>query len=528
MHCAVRVTFVGIALSGALTAQPPSLSLDLVCRLALQNSPSLREGESKLPESRFKVDEAYTLAAPTLNLQAGANRITPPVEAGFAGQPIVITPEYNYNTAVSLRQSLFTFGRLYWAAASSELSEKATQADLQNQRLRVLEEASLAYYETLVSRDQVQIAVDQLKASDARLQEARSLVKAGSAAPVDVKRNEAAQASSEQMRNGYKPPEIAQSEARLRAARADLEQMETGATDPEMEAARALMESARQRAQMLQEGYRREEVDSAWSQWQGATTNLKVTQIDFERFQRLHKEGAISDQQLEARQNALAQARTNYKVAADNYQRLRSGPRPQERQAAWQDYRNAAARYQDLAQGNRPELIEHSQATVQERAQQLQLMREGPRREEIENAKHQWEEARAALDAAQIQYSKGELICPMDAQVSLRNLEPGEAVTPGAPVLTLSDLQRPWVSLYVPEYERPRVHLGQPGSIRADGLKQPVTGSLTRIYEKAEFTPKFIQTPRERVNLVYRAKLSFDNPDLTLYPGQPVDVELQP
>lgn len=288
------------------------------------------------------------------------------------------------------------------------------------------------------------------------------------------------------------------------------------------------MESARQRAEMMQEGYRREEVDSARSQWEGARTNLQLTQVDFQRFQKLHKEGAISDQQLESRQNALAQARTSYRVASQNYQRLRQGPRPQERLGAWQEYKSAAARYQDLAQGNRREMIARSQAQVEERSEQLQQMREGPRKEEIEAARYQWEEARAALDGVQVQLKKAELLAPVDALVSLRNLEPGEAINPGASVITLSDLHHPWVSLYVPEYERPRVRLGQSGQIRADGLSQPMNGQLVRIYEKAEFTPKFIQTPRERVNLVYRAKLAFDNQELQLHPGQPVDVELQP
>jgi HlyD family secretion protein len=341
-------------------------------------------------------------------------------------------------------------------------------------------------------------------------------------------RQGAAKARYEQLRNGYRNSDIAQAQARWLAAQADLEQMENGATSAQIQAARAQMESARERAEMTQEGYRREEVESARSQWEGARTNLQVTQRDYQRFQKLHQEGAISDQQLEARQNALAQARTSYQVASENYRRLRGGPRPQERQGAWQEYRSAAAHYQDLAQGNRPEWIAKAQAQLQERSQHLQQMREGPRKEEIEAAKYQWEEAQASLQAARVQWKKAELLCPMDGRVSLRNLEPGEAVTPGASVITLSDLHHPWVSLYVPEYERPRVRLGQVGQIRSEGLAQPVTGTLARIYEKAEFTPKFIQTPQERVNLVYHAKLAFDNQALVLHPGQPVDVELQP
>lgn len=174
------------------------LNLKEVQQEALKNSPSLQEGQARLRESRSKVDEAYTLVTPTLSLSGSATRITPPVEANLGGRPVVFTPEYAYSSAVSLRQTLLTFGRLHWAAASSELQEKAVEADLQERRLRVLEEAAVVYYETLLSQAQVQIAEDQLKASQAHLQESRNLVKAGSAAPFDVKRNEALLANSQQ------------------------------------------------------------------------------------------------------------------------------------------------------------------------------------------------------------------------------------------------------------------------------------------------------------------------------------------
>ncbi|MCW5868927.1 MAG: TolC family protein [Candidatus Eremiobacteraeota bacterium] len=175
------------------------LSLTQVQQEALLHSPSLREGESKVRESRYKVDEAYTLVHPTLQLTASGTRITPPVAFGIGGQTLVtVQPEYNYSAGVSLRQTLLTFGRLRWAAASAELNEKAVQADLQDRRLRVLEEASVAYYEALASAEQVHISEDQLKARQAHLQEAIKLVKAGSAAPFDVKRDEAARAQAEQ------------------------------------------------------------------------------------------------------------------------------------------------------------------------------------------------------------------------------------------------------------------------------------------------------------------------------------------
>ncbi|MFN8610182.1 MAG: efflux RND transporter periplasmic adaptor subunit [Vulcanimicrobiota bacterium] len=339
-------------------------------------------------------------------------------------------------------------------------------------------------------------------------------------------RVQAAEARYQELRRGYRPAEIAQAESRLQAARADLQQLENGVTQEELAAARAQMQSAAARSSMTSEGYRREDVASAASQLAGARTNLQLTQVDYQRFQRLHQEGAISDQQLEARKNQWVQARSAYQVANEAYGRLKSGPRRQEKAGAYEDYRAAAARYQDLARGTRPELIEKARALVSERDQALDLMRQGPRREQIEAARANWQEARASLQAAEVQLSKATLVAPVDGVVSLRNIEPGESVTTGASVITLADLKHPWVSLFIPEYERTKVSLGAEGKITGDGVPAGLTGKVSRIYDKAEFTPKFIQTPRERVNLVYRAKLQFENPELNMHPGQPVDVRL--
>lgn len=175
------------------------LSLQQVQQEALLHSPSLREGESKVRESRYKVDEAYTLVNPTVQLTANGSRVTPPVEYGIGGVTLVtVQPEYSYSAGISLRQTLLTFGRLRWAAASAELTEKAVRADLQDRRLRVLEESSLAYYEALAAADQVGVAEDQVTARQAHLQDAIKRVEAGPGTPFEIKRDEAALAQAEQ------------------------------------------------------------------------------------------------------------------------------------------------------------------------------------------------------------------------------------------------------------------------------------------------------------------------------------------
>jgi HlyD family secretion protein len=154
-------------------------------------------------------------------------------------------------------------------------------------------------------------------------------------------------------------------------------------------------------------------------------------------------------------------------------------------------------------------------------------LEEGTRPEEVRAAARQVEQARAQLRTAEVSLAKTKLYAPADGVVTARNLEAGEAVAPGVPVVSLVDLDHPWVYIYIPEPELAQVKLGAKAQVTADSLKQALPGEVVRVYEKAEFTPRFIQTERERVNLVFRAKVGVQNPEHVLRPGMPADVQLQ-
>jgi outer membrane protein len=175
-----------------------TLTLEQAQQEAVEHSPILREARSRQREARFRVDEAYTQAYPTVALQTNGSRVTPPVTVDFGGRSIDVSPEYNYTAQLVLRQTLFTFGRLKWSAAAAELNEQAVKAEGEARRRQVLEEATLAYYDTLVGQEGVRIAEDQLRAREAHLRDAQLLVKVGSAALFDVKRDEAALAQGQQ------------------------------------------------------------------------------------------------------------------------------------------------------------------------------------------------------------------------------------------------------------------------------------------------------------------------------------------
>lgn len=323
---------------------------------------------------------------------------------------------------------------------------------------------------------------------------------------------------------GSRPAEIGQAEARVQRAAADLERLRNGPTAEEIESARAQAASAKERYEQLAGGFRREDVESARAAVTAARSNLETAVKDLERYRRLDREGAIPHRTLDEVENRHAGARSQYEAAVQSYEKLRRGYQPEERESARQEYLSREARYQDLATGTRPELIAAAAADLSAARNTLELVREGPREEDIRAARRRLQEAGAAVEAAELNLAKARLRTPSAGVVLSRNFEVGEMVQPGQPVITLQDLEAPWVEIFVPETEIGQVKLGDAYAVSVDSLPgKSFAGKVTRIYEKAEFTPKTIQTERERVNLVFRVKVEVPDAKGELKPGMPAD-----
>ncbi len=343
-----------------------------------------------------------------------------------------------------------------------------------------------------------------------------------------VARMENANAQLTLLRNGPRQAEIEGAQARLRQAQADLDQLRNGATAEDLAALVASSEAARKRWLVVERGSRPEEMESARAGLESARSDLATQERETERYQALFSQGAVSAQVYETQRNRLVATRSNFQTAAQTLERLRTGPLPEERGAARQDYESARQRYQSQAVGTRPELLAKAQATVEERATALQLLHDGSRPEEIEAARQRLKEAQAAVRAARDALGKTELKAPSDGVVTRRSAEAGERLAAGVPVLATADLRRPWVNIYIDETDLSKVRLGQRAEVSADGLTTPLPAKVTYLSSEAEFTPKFIQTQRERTNLVFRAEVTVDNQQGKLHPGLPADVRLLP
>lgn len=149
-------------------------------------------------------------------------------------------------------------------------------------------------------------------------------------------------------------------------------------------------------------------------------------------------------------------------------------------------------------------------------------------RKDMESARAQVDLAKATLDQAEIQLGYARLSAPYAGIITSKDVEPGEVVSPGREVFTLADLSRIDLKIFVDETEIGKVRPGQKVEVKIDTFPSRVfTGYVTYISPQAEFTPKFIQTAKERVKLVYLVKASIANPNFELKTGMPADAYLK-
>jgi len=146
----------------------------------------------------------------------------------------------------------------------------------------------------------------------------------------------------------------------------------------------------------------------------------------------------------------------------------------------------------------------------------------------VAQAKAKQSSALQRLKEVEVSYRETKIYTPADGVILSRVAEEGEVVNPGQVIYTMVDLNKLYIKVYIPEPELGKVKLGQQARIYVDAyLDRYFNGTLTRVYEQAEFTPKNVETKDERVKLVFGAEVSVDNPEGLLKPGMPADVVLK-
>jgi HlyD family secretion protein len=237
----------------------------------------------------------------------------------------------------------------------------------------------------------------------------------------------------------------------------------------------AALRSAQSTLRDLQKGARPQEVEDARAAVTSAEATRTMTERDYQRTEQLFKQNLIAAQDVD-------RARQAYEVA-----------KAQERSAR----------------------------------ERLALVLEGSRPDQIDAARWQVTQAESALAQARSRLRETVVVSPIEGVVLRKNLEAGETANPGVPILTLVDPKDVWLRAYVPETEMGRLKIGDPATLHVDAFPNRVfTGRLIEIGGEAEFTPRNVQTKKERVNLVFRIKIQIDNPEGLLKPGLPADADV--
>ncbi len=289
---------------------------------------------------------------------------------------------------------------------------------------------------------------------------------------------------------GSRPEEIARAGARVQQMRYALKELETGSRVQQIAEAEA-------------------ELSRAIAARQASESQLALAAADLERYAAVYTDGGISRQAFETYRTRNDTAKNADEEAAARIQIARQ-------------------RLSLVKEGPRSEQIRQARAALAQASAEFALVKAGPRQETIAQAAARVAAAEEALNLFRQRLADTAITAPFDGVVLSKSAEPGAYLNPGAPVVTVAQIDQVWLRAFVSETDLGRIRFGQSAEVTTDATSgQPVTGRVTFISSQAEFTPKSVQTFEERVNLMYRVKITLDNTGGRLKPGMPADAVIR-
>ncbi len=301
--------------------------------------------------------------------------------------------------------------------------------------------------------------------------------------------------------------------AAVEAAQSQLQQLHTAITMQretlagDLQLRNAELAQAEANLRDLLAGSRPQEIQQAQSSVAEARARADQSAKDWERAQVLFKDDDISAMQFDQYRERQRSTQAALRQAQERLALVQEGPRKQTIEAA----RAAVARAQAgvrLSEANRLDLTR--------REQEVQM-----RQADIERS-------RAQLSIVESQLGDLTVTTPVEGVVMTKSADPGEVLAAGTTVVSIGDLDHPWLRAYINEPDLGKVKLGQRVKLHTDSYpNKTYWGRISFISPQAEFTPKQIQTKEERVKLVYRIKIVADNPGHELKDNMPVDGEIE-
>jgi HlyD family secretion protein len=299
---------------------------------------------------------------------------------------------------------------------------------------------------------------------------------------------------------------LASSESQLTQALTAVElQKATLAAD--LETRRADLAAAEARLAELRNGARPQEKLDAKAAVDAAATEMERARKDWDRAQALYKNDDISTAQYDQFRGRFDSASAVLRQARERESMVLEGPRAEQVSAQQAQVERARGALK---------LAQASAFETKRREEELTT-----RRAEIARSK-------ANLSLIDTQVGDTVAISPVDGVVLVKAADVGEVVAPGTTIVSVGDIDHPWLRGYVNETDLGKVKLGSTAKVTTDSYPGKVyNGRVTFISSQAEFTPKQIQTQQERVKLVYRIKIELENPRRELKSNMPADAEIR-
>lgn len=274
--------------------------------------------------------------------------------------------------------------------------------------------------------------------------------------------------------------------------------------------------------------------------------SARITQIDVQTGDRVKQGQPLAHLDARRYQTALDAVVANQQASQSALDRLLAGSRPQdiERLRGVVDADTANLKTRQLTFERTIRLVRQHMAPVQSgdetraardaaagqlKADQaaLDLAIIGPRPEDIAQARAAVAAAKSQVEAARIALSDTVLKAPSPGRIQNRILEPGAMASPAQPVLTLALTDPRWARVYVDEQNLGHIREGMTATLSSDSFPgKTFTGWVGYISPSAEFTPKTVESPAVRTDLVYQVRVYVCDPDANLRLGMPVTVSI--
>ncbi|UFJ39839.1 HlyD family efflux transporter periplasmic adaptor subunit [Brevibacillus humidisoli] len=313
--------------------------------------------------------------------------------------------------------------------------------------------------------------------------------------------------------------QVEEAEALLAQATAKLEEAKAGTRNQTLQQAAASVQQSQATVQQAEARLRQakaqvtraqEQLQQVQAQLEGAKRTLAYHQSRLQETTQLFEQGAATNRDVETQQEAVNQAQTQVDQLTAQVSASRSQAISAENEVEAATAQLAAAQSQE----------DHASA-------QLDLLREGSTGYTIKALLAAEKQARAKLEAAKLQLQKTTLIAPADGILLRSNITEGEVVKAGATLFTMMKKEKLELTVYIPEADLGMVSVGQQVSVQVDAYPgEQFTGMISAIADKAEFTPKNVQTKEERTKLVFAVTIQLQNGFDKLKPGMPADVSL--